>query len=326
MESTKNDLVSIIVPVYNVEKYLRQCIESLINQTYKNIEIILVDDGSTDNSGKICDEYAKNDIRIKAIHQPNKGVSAARNNGLEHATGKYITFVDSDDYIDEKYIEKLYYAITENEADISICNFKLIFDNIKEKDSDIVQPTLNKEKISNKEAVKFLFNPKSFGNYPWNKMYKADLFKDIRYPQGAVMEDLGTTYKLFFKSKNVAIINEKLYYYVQRKGSILHNPTKKFELDKYELSKKRYYDLKENYGDFEENIIFYLNVLLETYPSLSDTDKEKEEIEKEIKKINQEDKIFINKNKKTRIKCIMFKINKKMYCKLVNLKRKTIKR
>ena len=326
MESTKNDLVSIIVPVYNVEKYLRQCIESLINQTYKNIEIILVDDGSTDNSGKICDEYSKKDNRIKAIHKKNGGLSDARNYGIENAKGIYICFVDSDDYTDKKYIENLYHAIIENKADISICNFKLIFDNTKEKDCDIIQPTLINEEISNKEAVKLLFNPNSFGNYACNKMYKTELFKGVKYPKGFVMEDLGTTYKLFLKSKKIAIFNDKLYYYVQRKESILHNPTKKFKLDKYVLSKKRYYALKEIYGDFEENIIFYLNVLLETYPSLSDMDKEKEEIEKEIKRLSYEDKIFINKNKKTKIKCIIFKINKGMYCKLVNLKRKMIKR
>ena len=116
-----NETISIIIPVYNVEKYLNKCLNSVIEQTYKNIEVILIDDGSTDNSGKICDEYAKNDIRIKIIHQQNGGVSTARNNGLEHATGKYITFVDSDDYIEKEMIETMAKKIMKKNADIVIC-------------------------------------------------------------------------------------------------------------------------------------------------------------------------------------------------------------
>ena len=132
----RNSLISVIVPVYNVEKYLPQCLNSIINQTYKNIEVVLVDDGSTDDSGNICEEYKKNDERIIVVHQKNSGLSAARNVGIEISTGEYITFIDSDDYISPDYIENLYSALEQYSADIAICDLKKVSEKVELWDID----------------------------------------------------------------------------------------------------------------------------------------------------------------------------------------------
>lgn len=213
------DLISIIVPVYKVEQYLPRCIASLVGQTYKNIEIILVDDGSPDKCGEICDEYAKKDKRIKVIHKANGGLSSARNAGLDIAIGKYICFVDSDDYLMENYIERLHKSITENNADIAQCEF------IETSDDEVV---LTKENF-----VETVFNGEEmigkiydyYGIYVstivvWTKIYKKELFENIRFPIGRIHEDEATTYKLFYKAKKVAVTNEKLYCYFKADGSI----------------------------------------------------------------------------------------------------------
>ncbi len=213
----KNKLISVIVPVYNVEKYIKECLESIINQTYRNIEIILVDDGSTDNSGKICDEYAKIDSRIKVIHKENEGISKTRNIGIEKACGEYIQFADSDDYMEIDAIEKIYNIAKEYNADIVsfshyiLNNGKLIGDynnTIKE--------------LNTSEAIKELLLDNKIRNYLWEKMWKRELFKEIRFPEGKKFEDIATTAFLFEKANKVVFYDYPEYYYRQREGSILH--------------------------------------------------------------------------------------------------------
>ena len=190
----KQPLISVIIPVYGVEKYIAQCLDSIINQTYKNLEIILVDDGSPDACPKLCDEYSKIDKRIKVIHKKNGGLSDARNVGIDICKGNYITFVDSDDWIEKDMIEQLYSLINKFSADISICNFL--------RTSDEKMKIFNKnEKIKcyNKyEAIRELLKGHKIQDYAWNKMYKKEVFYNIRYPKGRNMEDKGTTYKTFF--------------------------------------------------------------------------------------------------------------------------------
>lgn len=214
------DLISIIIPVYNVENYLENCIKSVIQQTYKKLEIILVDDGSTDKSGSICDEYKKMDKRIKAIHKINGGLSDARNCGIDIASGKYITFIDSDDYIDTNYIEYLYKLISVNDADLASCTYKFVDEknNIiskSEKDSQV-------ETVETKDKMKSFFRNKNFDTTAWGKLYKAELFinSDIRYPIGKYHEDVFTTYLLVDKAKRIVIGNEQLYNYRITPGSI----------------------------------------------------------------------------------------------------------
>ncbi len=212
--------ISVIVPVYKVENYLRKCIESIIGQTYKNLEIILVDDGSPDNCPQICDEFAKNDNRIKVIHKSNGGLSDARNAGIEIATGDYIGFVDSDDYISINMYEKLLKACEENNCEIAICGFFCINNGKIIRKSNICD---TKKAISKEYALQMLVEEASFGDYAWNKLYKRTLFDSNlnRYPVGRTMEDMATTYKLFDETKQIVLIEEPLYFYqVGRLGAI----------------------------------------------------------------------------------------------------------
>lgn len=214
-----NPEISIIVPVYNVEKYLDRCIQSILNQTFKDFELILVNDGSTDCSSMICDKYEKIDRRIVVIHKENGGLSSARNAGLDIAKAKYIGFVDSDDYINENMYEILYNEAIKNKADIVISEFEKVCEN-----KEYVNNKLGKYKIVNYENMEILnqlFKEKNLiFVVAWNKLYKRGLFDNLRYEEGKIYEDEFIIHKLLYKSKRVTLIDFKLYYYVERKNSI----------------------------------------------------------------------------------------------------------
>ena len=223
-------LVSVVVPVYNVENYIGYCIKSIINQSYKDLDIILIDDGSTDTSGQICDEWAKSDDRISVIHKTNGGLSDARNVGIDIATGEYITFIDSDDYILPTFIEYLYNLISKNNADISVC--QLI--NVDESNSVISSGGEPLDKIvrGNSDCMKEYLSSASIDTVAWRKLYKKELFKpDIRYPVGKYHEDVWTTYKLIAQCKTIAIGSNALYAYRQRTGSIVNSSFSPKHLD-----------------------------------------------------------------------------------------------
>lgn len=295
--SVRNDLISIIIPVYKVEKYLDRCVNSVVNQSYENIEIILVDDGSPDKCPEICEEWARKDCRVKVVHKKNGGLSDARNKGLEFAGGAYVCFVDSDDYVAKTYVETLYGLICGKKTDISAVSLKEVFS---------FEPDINKNTtgegiitvFEGKDAMKQLFFNDTFANYAWNKMYKRDLFEDVKFPVGRKMEDLGTTYKLLLKAERIAYSTEVLYYYFQREDSILHKVNRDFYRDKFELSRERYEKIRDIYPDLRENDFFYFGVLLETYPELSSqmneyewTDAANRVFEKCEKMVNRKDKI-----------------------------------
>lgn len=214
----EQDLISIIVPVYNVQEYLKNCINSILNQSYKNIEIILVDDGSTDESSSICDLYVTKDNRIKVIHKENGGLSDARNMGIKSARGKYITFVDSDDYLDENYVKVLYILITENNSDIACSRMK--------KTDSLNDKIINKnEKINiynSIDAIKEILYQRNIDNSAPSKLFKKDLFENILFPVGYAFEDLDTMYKLFLQANKIVSTTNNYYLYYQRQGSILH--------------------------------------------------------------------------------------------------------
>lgn len=263
----KKELVSVIVPVYKVEKYLNRCVNSVVNQSYENIEIILVDDGSPDKCPEICEEWARKDCRVKVIHKINGGLSDARNKGLELAKGCYVCFVDSDDYVAKTYVETLYGLICSKKTDISAVSLKEVFS---------LEPEISKNAtgegiitvFEGKEALKQLFYNDTFANYAWNKMYKRNLFENVKFPVGRKMEDLGTTYKLLLRAERIAYSTEVLYYYFQREDSILHKVNLDFYRDKFELSRERYEKIQDIYPDLKENDLFYFGVLLEAYPKL----------------------------------------------------------
>lgn len=212
------ELISIIVPVYKVESSLDRCIQSILKQSYKNLEIILVNDGSPDNSGVICDEYAKKDTRVKVIHKKNGGLSDARNAGIQMASGDYIGLVDSDDWIDEDMFDILIDAAKRHKADIACCGFYVVEENfVFERYADGITRCFNK-----KESIYELIEQKMIGNFAWNKLYKKRLFDKIKYPKGIVYEDILTTYKLFQHSEKVVCCGSAKYYYVMNKESITH--------------------------------------------------------------------------------------------------------
>lgn len=250
----KNDLISIIIPVYKVEKYLEKCIESVLKQTYTNLQIILVDDGSPDNCGKICDEYAKKDPRIEVIHKVNGGLSDARNVGIAKAKGKYIGFVDSDDYIKEDMYEILINLIKEYDADVSICNLYDVIDGkeyIRNNEDGI-------QEYSRLEILKEVLLDKNIQSYAWNKLYKKKLFDEIKYPIGKKYEDIGTTFYVFEKCNKIVVTSEPEYYYLKRSDSLVNNVTESTVLDYTDIIIQRYLYTQKNIEKLRKYNNYYL--------------------------------------------------------------------
>lgn len=239
------ELVSIIVPIYKVEEYLDKCVESLVNQTYTDLEIILVDDGSPDNSPKICDAWVEKDERIKVIHKQNGGISDARNEGMKAATGKYIAFVDSDDWVENNYIEYLYRALKESNSDISVCGVKMKWENGDEKRFT----KKGNYVLDNAEAFKNIITEKNINQVVWNKLYKYELIKDIKFEVGKIHEDVFWSYQAVAKASKVAIIEDQLYIYRQRQQSIMSDGLSLKSLNAIEAKSEILKFVKQNYPD-----------------------------------------------------------------------------
>lgn len=225
-----SELISVIVPVYNVEKYLARCVESIRKQTYQNLEIILVDDGSPDECPRICDQFALADARIRVIHKPNGGLSDARNAGIEAASGTYIGFVDSDDYIHPQMYMDLWKSLKDENADIAVCGVK----KVSEEDREVPGSPENSVRVySGREAVANLFDASLYlqSVVAWNKLYRRTLFDGVRYPVGKLHEDEFTTYTLFYKSDKVVYNAGIYYYYYQRADSIMGERKFSFSYD-----------------------------------------------------------------------------------------------
>lgn len=207
-------LISVIVPVYNTEKYLDRCVESIVNQTYKNLEIILVDDSSPDNCPQMCDEWAEQDSRISVFHIENKGVANARNFALDKAEGELIGFVDSDDYIEENQFEVLYSNLIKYNADISVCGYHI---------NEESRVPSNSREVSRDDVLKLL----ATGDYKygvlWNKLYKRSVIADIKMPHFNCCEDLTFNYFVFKNAKKIAECDDRLYHYMQNESSTVHS-------------------------------------------------------------------------------------------------------
>lgn len=216
-------MISVIVPVYNVEAYVERSLKSIQNQSYKDLEIIIVDDGSTDRSGEMCDEIAKSDKRMKVIHQKNAGTSAARNRALQDATGEYISFVDSDDYIAENYFEVLYENIIKYNAQVSVCSYLYIWEknrfglNLKRNNDNKSYCCTGRE--ASEKIVKYSQRRMIT---PWGKLFHSSLKEKFFFPVGRRYEDEFILYRVFYETDKVVIANIPLYFYVQRSSSFMN--------------------------------------------------------------------------------------------------------
>lgn len=255
-------LVSIVVPVYKVESYLEKCITSIINQTYNDLEIILVDDGSPDSCPSMCDKYLLQDNRIRVIHKNNGGLSDARNAGIDIAKGEYICFVDSDDWVSLDMVERLLKACLDNNVYIATCSY---YEVSGEKFK--LNSICNGDKIvSIDDALCELIEAKTFKDFACNKIYNRHLFDEIRYPKGRNLEDIATTYKLFLKVNKIAMIETALYYYrINRLGSITTEISLKTVADAFDVHKKRYDEIKNKIPSLEDRLLSYILIAAITF-------------------------------------------------------------
>ena len=307
-------LISIIVPVYNVETYISKCLDSIINQTYKNLEIILINDESTDNSLSICNEYKNKDDRIKVISIKHGGLSKARNTGLDIAKGDYIGFVDSDDYINEDMYKSLYDALVSSGSDISVCSFYRHEQGNFECDFNVDEDIIT---FDRENAIKNILIDKILRNYVWTKLYPAYVFDDLRFPEGKNFEDIFISIKILEKINKLIFINKNLYNYVIRDGSIDSCKSPDNIKDAIEETYRRYKYIKEKYHNKykEYNITAMIVRLVYAFSELHDDLDVFSEYSYIIKELDED----LNNSDKELIKnsCVADHFEK--YCNLSNL-------
>jgi len=241
---SSNDIcLSIIIPVYNVRQYLPRCIDSVVKQKYRNLDILLVDDGSNDGSGDICDQYQNRDIRIRVVHLPHGGVSAARNCGVANAAGDLITFVDSDDWLAEDAYSKVIENYHSANADIVIFGICRVNDaNVQEKDEFFTEDRI----MTNYEALNYLIEDTMVKSHLWNKVFKKEVFYNCVFPVGKLYEDVYVMHTLFLNAKQIAIVCDYYYYYYYRNWSITKSHLLQKDIDEFEAYYKRFNDLKND--------------------------------------------------------------------------------
>ena len=277
--------VSIIVPVYQVENYIRQCIDSILVQTFTDFELILVDDGSKDKSGQICDEYAVLDQRVKVIHKENGGLSDARNCGMDQAVGNYFMFVDSDDYIAPTMLEYLYKALMNKEADIAVCNFLHFFEEDRKRD---FSTNIQSEVLSGAEIFYSRKNERVYGIWTvaWNKLYKRETLGNVRFRFGKYHEDEFWANDIYQMDIKVVTIPECLYYYRQRDNSIMGRKNIKRDFDILEALQERiavYFMDERNADQAYKVMIFSLEYLVESKKLITNKDEENQFLQAEKK-------------------------------------------
>lgn len=251
-----------IVPVYQVEKYIAQCIESILNQTFQDFELILIDDGSKDQSGRICDLYAAKDDRILVIHTENRGAAAARNVGLDHASGRYITFLDGDDYLDEHMIARLYEEIVDSEYDMVVCDFLNLLPD--EEDNFIVH--LQEKTVNGREVLEHLKNERNYGLWTivWNKIYKREVLENLRFPDGKYFEDEFFSNQLYLNSNQIHVIPDVLCYHRVLASSTMNTQKIENYLDLLDALQERL-DIYFKYDYSEDEIYKVLIFLLDPF-------------------------------------------------------------
>lgn len=315
-----NKKISVVVPVYNVELYLEKCVNSIINQKYRNLEIILVDDGSPDNSGKICDSFLEKDNRIKVIHKSNGGLSDARNAGIDIATGDFITFVDSDDWIEQDIYYNAMKKNKKNDSDIIVFGIQRDYDDGKK----VISKLEKEEILTNVEGLIYLNSFKNIDLSSCNKIYKKELFDNIRFPINKKCEDYYIMFKLFDISQKILLISDVGYHYFQRTGSIANNAV--VNLDYIYASEKQLKYFEKKYPELlyiAETDYAFANMALFNF-SISNNLKNKEQ--RKLFKINSKKykkslikNQYIKKSKK--IRYILFICLPFLYATLIKIKK-----
>lgn len=316
-----NPEISVIVPVYKVESYLKKCIESILSQTFDNFELILVDDGSPDRCGEICDEYAQKDNRIKVVHKENGGLSSARNIGIDIARAKYINFIDSDDWIEKESLETLYKLANETGADI-VQGKGVIAKN--EKKRELIKK-MSFNTYTNIQALHELFNYEGgeIRVVAFNKLYSRNLFEDLRYPEGIIHEDEYLTPRLIYKANKIVVIDSQLYNYRLSENSIMRSEFSIKNLDKlYVLNNiSEFYEFINQYDLKKKTEIIYILALIDSYKKVYKNIDNKEEILNKLKVDfnNLYGKIikFSDVNIKIKIFLTLFKISPKFASKII---------
>lgn len=309
--------ISVIVPVYNIDSYLQRMLDSLIRQSYTDLEIILIDDGSLDNSGKICDEYAAMDSRIRVVHKDNEGVSVARNLGLELSSGDYIGFVDSDDVIDENMYKKLYDNMVINDCDISVCDYVTFSDKVNFEYRD------NIKIYSREQALRDIITDGAITNFLWNKLFKKSLFNKVRFPKGKIYEDLYVMPKLIMSSKKVCYDNSKLYGYFKRNNSYV-NTYNDQKNNNYLSFCDECYEYLSKYNFLEEDLVkyrcFYIySAFLQAAKSKCKNIFKDEYMDSYYKLFKQSFKINNNYSMKRKVLFYILYVNKDLFYLIVNL-------
>ena len=315
------DLITLIIPVYMVEPYLNRCISSIVRQTYKNLEIILVDDGSKDSCPAICDRWAKKDKRIRVIHRENGGLSAARNSGIDAAQGEYLAFVDSDDFVSEEFIEALYQACKRTKSQIAQCRYEYVDGDVMTKDKEeVTEPT---EVFSGKEMIKGMsWRDGAYNVVAWNKLYHKSVFEGVRYPEGRIHEDEATTHKLFYQAEQVAFVYRYLYGYYTGGTSITRDKFSLKRLDWEWAVRNRLTFLKERQ---ETEILIpmykiYMDGTIDLYYKIKELLQDEQtakEIKERLKSTYKELKKYGGTPLKTKIGYGIFLISPMLYKRLL---------
>ena len=274
MRAVEEVKISVIVPVYKTEPYLRKCLDSILGQTYRNLEIILVDDGSPDNCGAICDEYAAGDARIRVIHQENGGVAAARNAGLDLATGDYIGWVDSDDWIEPEMFEVMLSTAMSRDADIVICGRQEHYP-----DKSFQMGWQQEEVLDKEQAMALLIEDDLVRSYLWDKLWRRELFDGVRVPCLKVFEDMAIMYQLFKKAEGIVCLPDVFYHYEHNEASLTMAPSLKSRMDFYQVSRERYGSLAQDFPLLAERLTPVLvEAAVHIWAAYYDTPKEERAI------------------------------------------------
>ncbi len=324
-------MITIIVPVYKVEEYLERCVDSILNQTYKDFELLLVDDGSPDNCPKLCEKYAEQDNRVFVIHQKNGGLSAARNTGLnwfyEQNKSDYITFIDSDDWIHPDYLKILTDGI-KNDVNISVCNYTRVTEKIPHENFN----NINYELTTPED---FLVNHSWQYNYAWGKLYHKSVFYDVRYPVGKNFEDTFTTYKLLHKCEKIAYTDIPLYYYFRNESGISRSPWNTSELVIFDAMKEqmKFYEEKglekayqKEFQLFVHHHAYQIVRIRENKRDLKKNKAKLKEIKKDLKNYLKENKEVFNVHNMTYSYESAYPITMKLYALASKFKAKLLRK